>query len=123
MGDGDFGESLAIESDPLLLHRLDESRVRNTFRADGGTETHDPQRSETALLQATIFVRIHAGANDRLVRLGKGGPAHSAVALREGADLLVSAVPDDASLNAHKSEEIRDWEGVLQSGLCPRDGR
>ena len=115
MSDCHLRERLAIEQDILLLHSFDETRVRDAVRPQRGIEADDPETAEIALLDTTILVRIHAGADDGLIRLHVGRTAHAAVPLRECANFLVSAMPNDTSLDAHDleiGEETSDRSNV-----------
>lgn len=99
-----LAQRLAVESHFLLRQLIDKDGVADALHLQRSADACDPECAEAALLELAGDVGVGAGADHRFVRLHEGRAAHAAVALRESADLLVSAMPDDASFNAHGSE-------------------
>src|SRR6185295_10863314 len=65
--DGKIREDLAIDLDAGRLQPVDEPRVRQAVRPDGGVDPSDPQSAELAFAVAAVAVGVEAGVADLLL--------------------------------------------------------
>src|SRR5260370_40847488 len=75
---GDLGQHLAIQIDAALLQTADEFTIRNSGVPAGRADAHDPQRTESALLQAASPAHVAWRLPDRSL------PAAATRALGQG---------------------------------------
>ncbi len=64
-------ENLAVESDVLLLSKVDKLGVGHTVLTKRVVETDDPESAEGALLGATVTASVLASLNHGFFRLGE----------------------------------------------------
>lgn len=100
--DGELREHFAVKIDLGVFKTLNEDGVTHAFAADSRTEADNPERTECTLLLAAVAVRMLTGLRDGLVCLAICFASEPHVPLRKVADLLVSTMPMDASLDAHE---------------------
>ncbi len=103
LADSEFRQYFAVQLNTLLAELINKDRVLAACCTNSCVQADNPQGAEIALLLLAIHVRVLTGLDNRFLRLGKCRAATSLIAFRKLADLLVSAVPDDTSLNAHSS--------------------
>ena len=95
---GEFGHDLAVDLDAGLQQAVDQPAVRQPVLAGRRIDARDPQRTELALLGATIAVGVLPRLDDRLLGGAEYLAAGVVVTLRLGEDFLVSASSNDATL-------------------------
>src|SRR5690606_23729393 len=64
---GEFGQHLAVDLDAGLQQAVDQPAVRQAVLTGRRIDAGDPQRTELALLRATVAVGILPGLDDRLL--------------------------------------------------------
>lgn len=104
--DSKLGQNFAIQLDAFLVELADEDRVLASGHAHGGVQANDPERTEVALVLLAIHVRVLTSFHNCFLCLCIGRTASGLVAFGKLANLLVSAVPNNTSLNAHGSGEL-----------------
>ena len=99
--DRQFRERFAVQFDLLFTECSDEPGVRDALGAECCIETDDPEGAEIALFQTAIAVGVLSCFDDRFIGFHERRAAHVAVPFREGTNLLVTPMSDDASFDAH----------------------
>ena len=99
--DRQLAERAAIQFDVGQLQAVNESRIGHATHGDSRIQASDPQRSQIALLQATIIVGVNAPFDDVL---NDGSPkttttTNAAFGLFENSFLF--AMADGTRLNTH----------------------
>src|SRR6476646_7346778 len=85
----DVREHLAVEGDAGEVQRVDELAVGQTFRADRGVDSLDPQSPEAPLLHLAVAIGVLAGLLDGLPGDADRVLATAVIALRLFQDPLV----------------------------------
>src|SRR5262249_10190309 len=85
----DVREHLPVEANSRELQRVDELAVGQSFGADRGVDTLDPQSAEVPLLHLAVAVGILPGLFDRLAGDADGVLAAAVIAFRLIEDPLV----------------------------------
>ncbi len=101
-------ENFAVQGDLLFLQSFCKARVCDSLCAESRVKTDNPERTEITLLEPAVAVGTLPRADHRFVRFDERGAAHAAVAFRKSANLLVSAVPNNSTFDAHKVLKMRD---------------
>src|SRR5512132_491166 len=79
--DGKIREDLAIDLDAARLQPVDEPRVGQAVRPDGGVDPSDPQSAELAFAVAAVTIGVQAGVVDLLLGDPVADPPAARVAL------------------------------------------
>lgn len=110
VGDGDFGEHLAVELNAGGDEGGDEAVVGDVAQVDGGAEAGDPELAEVALFLATVAIGVDvgfAGEFEGLAVLRAWGGYEAAGAFED--TFTFAGVNYAASYTGHEMVLSREW--------------
>src|SRR5262245_28542591 len=79
VGDGHFGQGLAVQGDLGLVQSVDEFAVAQSLHAHGGVDADDPQLVEVTLPQPAIAIGVDARSDQRFLNRSIQAPTASNV--------------------------------------------
>ena len=114
-----LGERLTIKSDLRLLECWDEQRVLRTIGTEDCADTNVPERTECALLELAISVRVLVCLDNSLFRLLHCRSLHAAVTANFSLEGLDTTMPMNTTLYTHtrKVKRLEGWDKILESML------